>query len=491
MARAPPAGRQRRSGGGAAGAGGRQRTPSASHAQRTVRTPGGCVLTLIQLDPAATPARAMADLARVQAWLEDGSLKHTLDPQTPNTVDLARFIALANGAPREELPAAGPARPEAEAVLQRAIGAVAPHFLFVLLDGMGMNLLESTLPPTSFLRRHLVQPMHSVFPATTTAALNSLASGVHPSSHGLPGWTIRTTSASTGAELTATPLPFVEDVAGSFGSSLSTAGVQPEELFLAPPIYSLYRRPAFQVSAYAGTEFSDYSTGWCPSSKPDSAADAMVTIAERWKSQEHGEGSFTYWYNAEPDSSSHKFGWKSDNVTEELIALDAALESLWAETADLAADGGGGRTIVVTADHGHLECHGDETMLLGDHPEDAALTDLLRCSPTVEPRTPGFHVADGSSAEAFAVAFRSSRFSEKFALLSADEAEALEIFGPAPMGDRCKRHIGDFVAIAAESVVIMSKVADMVGQHGGATPAEMQVPLIVASDLKAASGAKL
>ena len=56
-----------------------------------------------------------------------------------------------------------------------------------------------------------------------------------------------------------------------------------------------------------------------------------------------------------------------------------------------------------------------------------------------------------------------------------------------PMGDRCKQHIGDFIAIAAESVVIMSKVADMVGQHGGATPAEMQIPLIVASDIKAGS----
>ena len=55
------------------------------------------------------------------------------------------------------------------------------------------------------------------------------------------------------------------------------------------------------------------------------------------------------------------------------------------------------------------------------------------------------------------------------------------------MGDRCKQHIGDFIAIAAESVVIMSKVADMVGQHGGATPAEMQIPLIVASDIKAGS----
>ena len=42
-----------------------------------------------------------------------------------------------------------------------------------------------------------------------------------------------------------------------------------------------------------------------------------------------------------------------------------------------------------------------------------------------------------------------ARAGERFALLSAGEAEALELFGPAPMGARCRRHIGDFVAVAA------------------------------------------
>jgi hypothetical protein len=37
--------------------------------------------------------------------------------------------------------------------------------------------------------------------------------------------------------------------------------------------------------------------------------------------------------------------------------------------------------------------------------------------------------------------------------------------------------------------VIVSRAAGTVGQHGGATPAEMEVPLIVASDLKANKGA--
>ena len=50
------------------------------------------------------------------------------------------------------------------------------------------------------------------------------------------------------------------------------------------------------------------------------------------------------------------------------------------------------------------------------------------------------------------------------------------------MSDRCREHLGDFVAVSPENVVIVSKDVNMVGQHGGATPAEMEIPLIIASD---------
>ena len=40
-------------------------------------------------------AAPSTDLERVERWLGAGAIKHTLDPATPNTVDLARFIACA------------------------------------------------------------------------------------------------------------------------------------------------------------------------------------------------------------------------------------------------------------------------------------------------------------------------------------------------------------------------------------------------------------
>ena len=75
----------------------------------------------------------------------------------------------------------------------------------------------------------------------------------------------------------------------------------------------------------------------------------------------------------------------------------------------------GGRTIVVTADHGHLEVHGEETMVLGAEQVDEALTAALRCAPTVEPRSPGFHLRDGADKERFAEDFRHSRCAKQAA----------------------------------------------------------------------------
>ena len=53
-------------------------------------------------------------------------------------------------------------------------------------------------------------------------------------------------------------------------------------------------------------------------------AEAMELIAQRWRDGGSAE-TFTYWYCAEPDSSSHKFGWRSAEVATELRQLDATL----------------------------------------------------------------------------------------------------------------------------------------------------------------------
>ena len=62
------------------------------------------------------------------------------------------------------------------------------NVVFMILDGLGENILQKHLPPNSFLRQHQVCPISSVFPPTTAAATTSFHSGKYPIEHGWIGW---------------------------------------------------------------------------------------------------------------------------------------------------------------------------------------------------------------------------------------------------------------------------------------------------------------
>src|SRR3990172_3184585 len=120
----------------------------------------------------------MDDLERVLGWFESGALLHP-SAEAPNTVDLSRALASLAGVGGLEM---------SPAALQLAelIGE-AGHYVFVLVDGLGMNLIEEQ-PTGAFLRNHLALELRAVFPATTAAALTSLATGLWPAEHAVPAW---------------------------------------------------------------------------------------------------------------------------------------------------------------------------------------------------------------------------------------------------------------------------------------------------------------
>ena len=62
------------------------------------------------------------------------------------------------------------------------------NVVVMLLDGLGVDALENHLDKGSFLRRHFVSEISTVFPPTTTAATTSVESGLTPKEHGWLGW---------------------------------------------------------------------------------------------------------------------------------------------------------------------------------------------------------------------------------------------------------------------------------------------------------------
>ncbi len=116
---------------------------------------------------------------------------------------------------------------------------------------------------------------------------------------------------------------------------------------------------------------------------------------------------------------------------------------------------------------------------------DDELLQLLVVPPTCEPRAPCFHVREGKVAE-FAQSF-ADRFGDRYALLTAAEAEELELFGPGPFADTFRARVGDFVAFPRGCEVLLSRPGDtrlgtelIRGFHGGLLPDEVRIPFVLA-----------
>ena len=120
----------------------------------------------------------MTGVDRLLAWFDDGTLIRPSADEL-NFVDLVVGLCrLAGAGGLGETPGSGE--------LARRIGA-ADHYLLVLVDGMGADLVDA-MPPDAFMRRHLAGRLRSVFPSTTATALTTLHTALWPADHGVGGW---------------------------------------------------------------------------------------------------------------------------------------------------------------------------------------------------------------------------------------------------------------------------------------------------------------
>lgn len=398
----------------------------------------------------------MADVDRVLRWFADGVL---LRPGTgePSTVDLALALGALSGAP---VP-----RTEGADLIVRRIGD-SDHLVFVLVDGLGLAVM-APLPERSFLRRHVALELRSVFPSATASALTSLATGLWPNRHGVPGWWTYLPE----RDLTVTTLPFIERWGGE---PLHQHGVSAAELFPAATTLPLFRRDA--VSFLPGTIADSVYSRWVrgatttvPYDKLPAAIDAIIARVKGARGP-----TYSYLYLSTVDGLAHTFGPGSPELAEHLQALDAELARL--------ADGlRGAARLALSADHGLIVVPPERKHVV--RPTDA-LSKLLRTPPTGEPRAPLLHALPGQ-ADRVRATFEET-FGDRFALLSVDEAQELELFGPGALSTTARARIGDFVGIAPDRDVLLYRPAEkptgtelLLGYHGGLLPDEVRIPLVV------------
>lgn len=445
------------------------------------------------------------DRLRLRALVAGGGLTHPSGGAPASFAHLAQALAMCCG----QSPA--PPRREAEAIASELLGpsGTRRHLVFVLCDGMGSAALERHLEPGSFLRRwNDPTRLVAVFPSTTPAALTTLATGVWPGQHGMPGWDLRDQKNCEFPRLPEQPVqltvlyPFVVDKRS--GKPAAELGFSEEDLYVARPWSSLgemSRRTLF-VSAYSGTDFTKWYLGPLAKSAasiPEIAIDTIgapgtsetavdffrkgcdAALEAVRQAEREGFESYIYIYTAHPDNFMHLLGVEHDEVGRVMRGFDQELARLWEGLRQVDA------ALLVTADHGHVTVRPEDMVTLP--PEMLACLEYANVGVHGPGRHAYFHCRSGRQAEFEALWAQQPRLSKEFLLLSVEDASAEGLFGPDAPLPAVRPRLGDIVAVSLGAATLVSPpeadrwrdgpCAACQGAHGSLTPEEMRIPYVL------------
>lgn len=318
------------------------------------------------------------------------------------------------------------------------------NVVILLLDGMGMAILENNLPETGFLRSHLVGEFSSVFPPTTVAATTTVQSGLFPSEHGWLGWDVY--------------FPEEDKCVTVFRNTLTGTQISAAEY----PVAQTHRPYETAVERIRAAGFAAYNV--TPFDAPYPKDTEKIGQRIQQLCAEDGR-KFLYAYWTEPDHIMHETGVDSVQTRQTIAGLEAWVQQLSSCLEDT--------LLLITADHGHMNSRGAS---LEAHPE---IRECLLRGITIEPRAVAFYVREGMG-ETFVRRFRAA-FGEKFRLYSRAETECSGLFGrgrdhPAFLGS-----VGDYLAVAIDDLSLYEteeETTRFIGVHAGLTADEMRIPLI-------------
>lgn len=318
------------------------------------------------------------------------------------------------------------------------------NVVVLLLDGMGVNILEEHLKPSGFFRKNLKGIYSSTFPPTTVAATTAIDSGLYPSQSAWLGWE-----------------GYFKEIDKSVAYFRNTdQHGYPAADYNVAWTYCPYRRVVQRIEsggtkAYYSTPFYD--------PYPYNFNEVCHRVKELCK--EEGE-KYIYAYWTEPDQTMHEEGCHTRGIKTLLQEIETRTKELAQSLSDT--------LLIITADHGHIDCDG---VAITDYPD---IMECLKRMPSIEARALNLFVKEGMS-EKLQTAFR-QHFEDKFLLLSKEEVLEKQLFGMGKNHSRLEEMLGDFIAVGMDNLSIYNSTKDknyFKGHHAGMTKEEMEIPFIV------------
>ena len=331
--------------------------------------------------------------------------------------------------------------------------------IVVVIDGLGLHNLLNARGHARFLAQAAMEsdPLETVFPSTTAAALASFTTGVLPGVHGMLGYQIRN--------------PESGDLINQL-SGLNTIE-NPQHWLKAKPLFVHAAKQGCSSVVVGHSRFADSTltsviyqgANYVPANAlVDRMAQSLTMIADR-------SSRLGVVYISELDEIAHKKGVDSQEWATALEDVDAAILAL---SAQLPSDVG----LFVTADHGVIDIPQSKHLLLGNN---SSHIDSI-FSIGGEPRCPQLYFADSLSPEdktEFIAQWQKELDANAWVLTQEQIIES----GLIPeLSKEVAPRAGDIFVLSNKNVVIYDdrdetlKGRSMVGQHGGISDSEMHIP---------------
>ena len=326
-----------------------------------------------------------------------------------------------------------------------------PRVLLVL-DGLGWDQLQANRDVMPIVAGLDGGPITTVAPSTTAAALTSIATALPPGEHGIIGYRMAVDGEVFNSLRWGTPnRPDAR-------TTIPPRSLQPYEPFLGhQPVLvtkAEFRRSGFTDAHLRGGRLVGYRT---PS----------ILVHEVARMAREGEGSI-YAYHDGIDKVAHEYGLGSEYRGELAFADHLVAEILRAVPA--------GTTVMVTADHGQVDCGHDLVTL---HPEVLASTELM----SGEARFRWLHARPGAEADLLAAA--GEYHTHHAWIRSIEELVDDRWFGHGDLTPEVRSRLGDVALLPFADIGFADPddtgPFELIGRHGSATSAEMLVPCIAAT----------
>jgi predicted AlkP superfamily pyrophosphatase or phosphodiesterase len=322
--------------------------------------------------------------------------------------------------------------------------------LLVVLDGLGWDQLQQYRDIAPTLAGMTGGPITTVAPSTTAAALTSIATGLAPSEHGIVGYRMMVDDQVLNS------LRWGTDLTPDARASIPPALLQPYPPFLGESLTLVtraeFRKSGFTQAHLRGGTMVGYRT---PAIMVHEAARVLA---------EGTEAAYVYYDGV--DKVAHEYGIGS--------AYEAELHFVDRLVADILGAVPAGTTVLVTADHGQVDC-GRGVVPIAEEVLD--LTSGL----SGEGRFRWLHAREGKKADLAAAA--EACHSDRAWVRTVERMLDEEWFGPSMAVD-VRDRLGDVALVPFDPIAYEdphdSGPFELLGRHGSLTSAEMLVPCIAA-----------